>query len=286
MFPISILAGLNDVRLNGVDAIPSIKNYLRSIINVALAGECISAAHLSTAGIWTVLSSSAGGRGRSLSGGGAAMYTNDANARMVYEFSGTNLIVGSIANILTTSTYRDFMVEVDGIDYELDVEGVTSKNYAYPNLLISGLSDTVHVATIRPKNGSAHTVVDFVGSLSTNSKPILVGAIPYLTSMTYAGNTITLADIDTVNAEIENVVNEYAGYPVVFIPTNDFYNTGTGISPDGIHPNNVGHAQIANAFLNDIVLSEYLTIPSGASKIIINNEHEFIPPVSIEIIIG
>lgn len=267
----TVMSGLNDVRRTGLNSITKIKTNLRAIIHAGLSGNCVSAGHLTRTGSWTVLSSLLGGRGRSLPAGGA-ISTTDSSATLSWSFTGTNLIVGSIAS--ANNSFDDLEIIVDGVSHYLQVSNITDENYSYPSLLIKDLEDTTHNVVIKSKNGT-QIAVDYVGILAENPTPILIAYIPYLTSLTYAGNTITLADIDAVNAEIESIVCEYDN--VGLVRTNDFYNLSTGISSDGIHPNNVGHNQIYEAFISEITLTQDIIIPSWANSVIINDEPYTLP---------
>ena len=65
------------------------------------------------------------------------------------------------------------------------------------------------------------------------------------------------ASTDAVN----QVVEEFAGYPIAVVRTNDYFNTTNGISADFNHPNDTGHAQIAAAFLAAVRPIEFASPP-------------------------
>ncbi|MGJ0509072.1 MAG: SGNH/GDSL hydrolase family protein [Methylocystis sp.] len=252
---VAILAGLNDARRAGLAAKDKIVTNLRALIIINLLASNSLASSLPRVGAWKVLPSTL--VSRSSAKGGSALYTADINAAMTYKFSGDAFVIGSITtHTLSSSSYQDWDFRVDGGPRQtFENYNLTNEAYSHNARIISGLGAGPHTVQILPKSAVPWSVIDYFGVPLAEPKaagPILVGQIPYLKNWVYLGFTLTPAIVDELNQAIADMVAEFEGYPVALVRTNDFYNTLTGCSADGIHPNNTGYAQIYSAFMDKL----------------------------------
>lgn len=275
---ITSLAGLNDVRRNGSNTktINKIKNAHRSlIVNAFKKSYTVSTA--ATGANWSsgFTAISVGGKSNS------AQFTTTNGGYKEHTFTGTMIGVQLIGNSGDVDTYSSSVqISIDGTPIDTvdlnnqwdNVSDGSNDNRRGPVMLFySGLSNASH--TIRVTNLTANiAVLDCFFELNQTEKvsPVVVGLIPYLTTAGYAVAPAsgTVANTDIANSAIIEVVNEFAsiGFPVSYATTNTFYSTTTGISVDDIHPNNVGHSQIRNAFRQPL-LSAYRGLPIATSTV-------------------
>lgn len=256
---VTVLAGLNDARRAGLAAKNKIITNLRSLILTNLLASNSPASALSRSGSWNVIPSNSIPT-RSVAIGGNALYTSDVNAVMTYAFKGDALIIGTVTTHTSgSSSYRDLEYSIDGGPREtLANYNLTNEPYSHNGIMLRGLGDGAHTLKIYPKSSTPWSVVDYVGTPLAEplaAGPILVGQIPYVTNWVYSGFTLTPAIVDEINQAISDMVAEFDGFPVALVKTNDFYDTATGCSADGIHPNNIGHAQLFSAFINSLEIS-------------------------------
>jgi lysophospholipase L1-like esterase len=285
--PVSFMAGLNDIRQGGINAIPKLEGNLRSFLSDCFLSQVIPASQMVRVGSWTALPNAYGGK--AYYNGGTPLYCNsNINASLSWTFEGDNVAVGAYRTNGTTGNYRDLNISIDGgapIVFELHAN--TNEIVTFDTKVISGLGEGTHTLTITPTTTLTHTTVDYVGTLSKDMPPVLVSEIPHLLNWAQYNSIATLAICEQANIAINEVFDEFAGYPIELIKVNDFYDAlGVGqCSSDGIHPTNLGHSKILDAFKDKITIVEYLTIPSSATEIIVNDgtEHIFTPPLTIEV---
>jgi lysophospholipase L1-like esterase len=251
---ITCMAGFNDIRKDGAVTIPKIKGNTRAAIAAAFSEDSVPASAMRSAGTWSALGSGAGGRALAL--GGTGRYTNDPNAYLEWDFFGETLVVGGIA-ATAGAGYKDFNVQVDGgsaVDFIC--AGQTDENYSLCALVLKDLGYSKHTVRLSPKDSSQWTAIDYVGTIGEPGAkaPMLVGEIPSMTNWTYAGFTLTPAELLAANDAIADVVDEFSWLPVEIVPVNDYYNVANGVSSDGAHPNDTGHWQIFEAFKSRISL--------------------------------
>lgn len=151
---------------------------------------------------------------------------------------------------------------IDNVDlngwYDGVSDGVYNNQRGPLSLTWHGFTNTSHTVRVvntcgltRPA-GQPFPVDFFFEILPPALANIVIGLeIPYLNATGYAAvpSSGSVAASILGSERIFNVMNFYRslGYPNVYIPTNSFYNLGTGLDVDNIHPNNTGHAQIFNA---------------------------------------
>jgi lysophospholipase L1-like esterase len=282
---VSWMAGLNDIRGGGMAALPKIEGNLRSFLASCFLKEACPASAMTRVGSWANLPNNYGGKAYYI--GGAPLNTNGSLTNSLsWSFEGDNLVVGAYRTNGVTSAYRDLSIVIDGGDpITFETIGNTNELITYDAKVIRGLGEGAHTVSIYPLSTAAHNVLDYVGTLE-DSAPVLIAEIPYIQNWSQYGAIGSDAICEAANVVINNVVAEFCGFNVEIVKTNDFFDPfGAGQSAsDGIHPTSLGHSKILEAFKDKINLVEYLTIPPGTTKIIINDEHEFTPPLTIEVI--
>lgn len=249
------MAGLNDIRGTGVAAFAEIEQGLTAFLASAFLGSYKAASLMTRVGTWTALSNTYGGKAFAL--GGTPLYANsNMSASLSWSFTGDNVVVGSYATNGTTGYYQDLDIEVDGVHYPFPLLGTTDIQAGVAAKLITGLGAGSHTITIHPTTTAAHTVVDFVGTVTpVNKASVLVSHIPYVADWSAYGSIATKQIADDANIIIGNIVQQFKdmGCHVELVEVNELYDPSG--SSDGIHPNDRGHSQITMAFLNKVVLS-------------------------------
>lgn len=180
-------------------------------------------------------------------------------------FSGTAIAVGIMGNS-GVEAYGTVKVYVDAVLYAtVDTaqlyDGISDG--AYDNergpyaIVIFGLAPGAHTVRFEGQ-GDGYCVLDYFATLKDPSlcKPVVLCEIPHLNATGYATVPDQANDtiLDSGSGLIEGIVNEFiaAGFPVLYFPTNDFYNVGTGISGDNIHPSDTGHADIEVGLIDTV----------------------------------
>jgi len=284
---ITWMAGLNDIRHGAMAALPKLEGNLRSFLADCFLKTIRPASLMARNGNWSNLTNSWGGKAY-YNGGSPVFTNNNMNAWLEWSFEGDNVAVGAYRTNGTTGWYQDLNISIDGGPNQLfSLFANTNEQISFDAKVIQGLGEGAHTIRITPTTLANHTVVDYVGTLSKDMPPVLISEIPYLLNWAQYNSVATQAICDAANLVINNVVNEFSGYPIEVIKVNDFYDpTASGqCSSDGIHPTNLGHSKILDSFKDKITIVEYLTIPSGATEIIVNDgtEHIFTPPLTIEV---
>jgi lysophospholipase L1-like esterase len=245
--------GFNDMRALGLAAIPKITGNLRAFIAACFLNDACAASKMKRTGTWTALSSSVGSKALQL--GGTGLYCSNTANKLEWQFYGDNLVIGAHLVNGASGVYQDLEISIDGGSWDLFSLTIPPDAVIRTDAKIYfGLGAGLHSVAIRPVTNTPYTVVDYVGTLEAFKTPVFIAEIPYLNSLTYAGNTITLADIDTANQAINDVVAEFLGFDIEVVKTNDGFDPNTDVAPDGIHRNNTGMAKIFNAFKDKITL--------------------------------
>ncbi|NNU70380.1 hypothetical protein G9X67_34560 [Rhizobium sp. WYCCWR 11152] len=248
------MAGLNDIRGTGVAAFAEIEQGLTAFLASAFLGSYKPASLMTKIGTWTALSNAYGGKAFSL--GGTPLYTNsNMSASLSWTFTGDNVVIGSYATNGTTGYYQDLDIEIDGVHSPFNILGKTDIQAGVAAKLITGLGAGSHTITIHPTTTAAHTVVDFVGTVTPDNKaPVLVSHIPYVADWAAYGSVATKEIADAANILIGEVVSRFQaiGCLVELVEVNEFYDPSG--SSDGIHPPDRGHSQITMAFLDRVIL--------------------------------
>lgn len=244
------LAGYNDMRTYGVDR-QRVAQF-REQLMTALVWLAIPAARkmdtsntaLAFQGKWMPASDSAGG-GSSLCVGKT---TASASAVVSTRVSGRAVYVGYVRG----KSGGDFTVRIDGVDRGQFSCGGALGTAAYPDLpspgvvRIAGLAEGDHYVTVTTLTASPVTVFFFAGSSAA------CGANgPYC----YIGNCLKWSfgsdvALTMYNDAISETCSELAsdGLGVEYVDANACYVPVTDVATDYLHPNDLGHYHISQAF--------------------------------------
>lgn len=206
----------------------------------------------------TFLSGSIGGKGTTF-----GAYTGNLNDSIKYTFSDTTVCVFmTVADGITEFATTSFEIWVDDIlqgMYSLNgqtdgvSDGVYNNRRTQTAFWVTGLSNASHKIVLKNKNANYMYVNAFGHFLPTSSTvPFVImndcklNAAGYALSPDQANDTyINLLNtrLDSLRATLPQWYQTYS------VPTNSYYNVVGGIDADNIHPNDVGHRQIAQALL-------------------------------------
>jgi len=132
---------------------------------------------------------------------------------------------------------------------------VTTNNNQGSRVKIFDINPGVYEIKLKPSSGAAFVTFDFISTLANpvNCAPVVVGTIPKIPASGYAAFSTpakTPAAIDSANVRVRSAVNYFLrqGYPIRLLETEAFLNTTTHMSSDSVHPNDLGHLALANAF--------------------------------------
>jgi hypothetical protein len=265
---IMTLAGLNDYRYGGATAKTDSK--VTGAYNILLMQAFSKNIYTSTTagwaqtGTWTPISlTSSGARTGTLNNTGDATLSLTASGKAFgFAFMGSD----------GTATYGSVRITVDGIEHH---------NFSLNNRS-DGYNDGVYTGAVSPYGvvifglsaGSHNFVIEATGSncpfnyMVELSDPavdyvnnVLIGEPPklpadgYLVPPTNGSDAVMEHGSDIIKAVADSYANK--GYPVAFIPINDFLNVATDFDTDDLHPNDFGHNKIYLAFRS------VLTVPAS-----------------------
>jgi hypothetical protein len=268
----TVMGGLNDVRANGparktlnkvINGYKSIfaNQYMKAYTNAGTGGV-----NVTRYGSWTNSWNAQAEGGKTTVGA----YTSTTNDSITYTFTDSTVIVGlmggdgSVASLIGT----DIDVYIDGvfnstINTNNQTDGVTEgggfpTNRCAMAFYFGSLTNAAHKIKLVKKStgGGGYMICDYFGHFrrSDSANLMLWFEAPYLKGIGYAGGLASNSVIDTLNSKIDSLITTsfIKWYPTYVVKTNNCYDTTSGTSTDGIHPNNTGHLQIANCGLNRI----------------------------------
>lgn len=254
---VTILSGFNDIGATGVASIEKIKSNHRAMLAASFLREAVPASLAPrSAGAWTVLGSSAGGKSFAI--GGTPMYSDEAAAYLEFDFYGETLVVGAYTQI-STGFYNDLNVSIDGgaptIYKSLGESDDPYPAVGYNANIYRNLGVGKHTVRLSAVSAGMHCVIDYIGTMidPADAYGVLVGSVPTRTNWTHDTFTTDQATTDAASAAIASVVAEFSDYPVRLVPISDFYTTAD-VGPDGYHPSDTGHFHIYQAFRSRVSL--------------------------------
>lgn len=263
----SVLVGFNDVRSGGNTA--KLQNRIlggyRSFAVNAFKKFQIAAgsgdSSIVRTGTWAGFDARTVG-GKYTTGalsGKFAVSSNTLNDTIAFTFTDTNVAVGLIGNSGDIETYGIIDILIDGVvqistDLNTWSDNITVGLYDCRRVPIAffftGLSNSTHTITVKITTAGI-TPVDYFAIMDNpqNCKKVLFCEIPYMNATGYAQAPAngSIAAADGASAKISQVVTEFAGWPIVYVPINTgpyAFNLTTDVSPDNIHPNDLGHFHI------------------------------------------
>jgi len=273
---LTAMLGLNEIRRGGSGAktLKQIEAGFLYYINKHIGTNRVASGSSSVTRTGTFLSTDATANG-AVYGAGAfpgnvSSYTTTQNSQWEYSFSGTKIGFVTFGDD-GTFNYGRIDIYIDNILQEtMDLSSwasgletpATFFNRVIPvSKMIFGLTDTSHTLKIVAKDVGKIVFVDyfFTPASPVNTGPILFGEIPYLTTAGYATfsptyNSGSVAASDSASAIIQSLVATYKllGYKIAYVPINNFLDLTTSLDPDLVHRNDIGHAQMATAFLSKV----------------------------------
>jgi hypothetical protein len=213
--------------------------------------------------------------------GGTAQYTSTNGDKATYSFSGTSVVAAYFKGSNATYTLANIEVRIDGTLVDTLAPNNTTDGNAtgfaenYENLthavaMYTDLGSGAHTIEFRHvgTTGSQYMMLDYFGTLSApgDCPPVLMSEIPFVNAAGYAspeaGRSKTTDALGS--AAIKVSADEFIalGYPVAWVPVNDYYDYQANIHTDNDHPGVLGHAQIANAFASYCLPVGYAAAPS------------------------
>lgn len=264
-FYVSMMAGLNDIRRsNSPLTLKKIETSTRVVIANAFLKDATPGSLIPGTGAWLNLpgtSSYMGGKADFL--GGSAAYGDVNGLTKSYTFTGTNVVVGTFAADGTTFEFGTIIVTLDGhpfgtINFNGHTDGVTDGTYDNARItavqVYTGLSNTTHTITLTTSNCIATTrpiYIDYVGTMKDpdHSSTVIVVGPPHLPAAGWATTAPNGSDerSDAAFLSMVEACKSFGEYPVVYTPS---WLTLDGVSADNIHPNNLGHLQLAECMTN------------------------------------
>jgi hypothetical protein len=269
--PMTVLCGFNDAIRGGGDPREQAKINagFRAFIANAFLKTAVAANQVAKYGTWVNVAGignfpiKANDIG---SGGGLGVVNVIANDSLVWNFSGDNLVIGYINNDATAAgfTIGNFEVFVDGISQGIYtgnnkslsvIDSHWSNTYSNNAVVLTGLGVGSH--RVRLVHNDANNIyIDYFGTLMAPSDcpPMLIGSIPQLDSAGYSTHIAyppSDSTFELCSQQIQAAISEFVGYPITYIDVNRWFSS-EGIGVDNTHPNDTGHQQLANAFMEVI----------------------------------
>jgi lysophospholipase L1-like esterase len=270
----TVMGGLNDVGRNGIarktlnkiiNGYKSIfaNQYLKSYLGVGSASGSIV-----RTGAWTAPWDARSGGGKTTAGA----YTNTTGADVEYTFTDSTVIVALLGGDDSGGPFTgtDIEVFIDGVSQGIinnnnQTDGISdgsglSNAFCPMAFFYRGLTYTTHTIKLvkLATGGGGFMLCDYFGHFipRADAQLMLWMKAPYCTAAgyaTYAG-PINNAAIDTLNSKIDSLVNSTVinWFPTYVGETNNCYDTLTGTSGDGVHPNNLGHEQVDQCAIDRI----------------------------------
>lgn len=245
--------GYNDIQLATTEQQPvarkKVASGIKSMFINHFADEYAGASNdpaVTRSGTWT-LNQDARVWGGKTALGATTSTINDSITYKFYGPTGAAVLIGG-----DSATFNHTIVEVfvdnisqgtfntNNIADGVVIVGKANTRIPY-GIIVSGLSDGLH--TMKLVNTAARILyVDYFTTLSPNKPAFVVFQIPN----NEGGGT---GNKGQANIRIDSVYQTFpAGYPALLVRTNNFYDIATGLSGDGVHPNNTGMKQITRAF--------------------------------------
>jgi lysophospholipase L1-like esterase len=265
-----VTLGFNDIRRNGnnvtanAKTLEKLKSGARALIANSWLASAVAANNgaVSTTGTWTTVSGI--GDKASLNLSGLVKTSIVAGSTLTYTWTGTSLVIGTFSTDEVTTFGGDFTYSIDGgssITYtgknKTDgiSDGATDNSIIANAIVVTGLTNSSHTVVITTSS-TDRVRIDYFGILQNRlyCPSIIINSLAYMNSTGYALSPAFGSDatMNQGSAALEQVVSEFPNFPVYFNDINKFYDITTGLDTDNIHPNDVGHKQIANSILSRI----------------------------------
>lgn len=186
-------------------------------------------------------------------------------AKASFTANGPAIVLGMYRQYGNASTFR---VRIDGVDKGVfstggDIRTILGTAWGPMCLVFDGLSAGSHSVEIEVvTGGSAANIVYFhwFCSLSTARNRVAVGNIPKAVAYTYGGSA---ANVDAYNADIAALVARLAASGADVRLADVCSALSTADMFDNVHPNDAGHAKMANVFKAVLQQTQTTTPPAN-----------------------
>lgn len=265
---VSCMIGLNDVKAGATTTsaltLAKIQNGVFAIIANHFVDSTFAAGsgtRISTTGTWSAYSAIA------LNG----LYSNGlstvtSGSTITFTSYGPTFLLALVGTDGTRYTYGSASITIDGTSFgtinengQTDgiYDGLGNDNGRMPfSVLYSGLSEGKHTIVLT-SIGTNPFCIDFFGQLKKPAQcfPIVIYDIAYLNATgqsTYP--SVTNANVNAANAVIASDISNFTalGYPVFHALTNTYYNPTTDAYSDNLHPSDIGHRHLYQAFYSAV----------------------------------
>ena len=265
---VSCMIGLNDIKAGATTTsaltLAKIQNGVFAIIANHFVDSTFAAGsgtRISTTGTWSAYSAAAQN----------GLYSNGlstvvSGSTITFTSYGPTFLLALVGTDGTRYTYGSASITIDGTSYgtinensQTDgiYDGLGNDNGRMPfSVLYSGLSEGKHTIVLT-SIGTNPFCIDFFGQLKKPAQcfPIVIYDIAYVNATgqaTYPSSTN--ANTNAANAVIASDISTFTalGYPVYHALTNTYYNATTDAYSDNLHPSDIGHRHLYQAFYNAI----------------------------------
>lgn len=211
-------------------------------------------------------------------GGSLSRYSSAAASTATFTLYGRTLYIGATRTSYANATMS---VTVDGVSQGtfsctgLTDSASTARDYGPFLIRLTGFTDGPHTVVITYASGTGNIYFDWAagadGAATVDGPNVFIGNT---LRMNATGYTLSPphdqgsdAAVSQYNDLIQTVVDDLSsdGLQVALVDASAYYNPNTGdISVDNVHPNDTGHAHIAEAFLHTMDLRVRPGLGSGA----------------------
>jgi hypothetical protein len=281
---ISWMAGFNDLHYQGGNpkTLVKIASETQAFIANAFLRFAVPAsdASVTKTGSWANATPGTWGDKSSAALGGNAMFTGTSGDSIEYTFEGSSIVVAYYQNGgASPYTLTPFEVYIDSVLVEIvSPDDTTDGNAGFPDtyegmthavLVYFGLGGGSHTIEIVAQTANL-LAIDYFGTLANpgDCPSLIMGEVCHVNQAGYAGpESLRTKQIDdAASAQIADQVDTFAsyGYPVAFVPCNDYYDYQANIQPDDDHPDVEGHRQLAQAFSSYCLPVVAVAFPSAS----------------------
>lgn len=275
---ITLMTGLNDLKAwDDTKTSSKIRTCLRSFIANAFMSNALNAGgngngdfgFFTKTGTWNNFdSTSIGGKApfNTYTSGQSASSTvsgSSIQASIPQQTTG-DLIIGTFTDDGQVSNYLgDFDVFVDDVlrltysprgkndGIRTNIAGDVQGRMPDVILLKGVAGTTVRIVT----KSNTLTIIDYIGFLRPiqNCSPLMISLIPKCTEEGYdlLGGNASSINSDKADEVIKDSIAEWYGYPIAIVDVNAEYDPINTF--DGVHPNKLGHRQIAEEFSSNVI---------------------------------
>jgi hypothetical protein len=247
----TMLVGYNDMRVNNTDA--TAQSAFTHELNAAIAYAGTRAENKVT-GQGTGVTYSGTWTNSTLESGSLGKYSSTNGDTASFSLTGTTIFVGTSKTAANASA--QFSVTVDGVTSgpysPAPYVAGASVTYNPTVVAITGLSNTSHSVVFTVVDGTGKVYFDWAGAITAGvyGPNVFVGNCLPMNATGYAGGGSATA-VGQYNSIIASAVSTMAGYGIraKLVDVSSGFNTATMVSGDNVHPNDTGHAFIANQYL-------------------------------------